>query len=769
MSKLYSLLAMTTATVFLVSCGGGGGGSTSQPAPVLPPSNSAPTVSNTEFQLVDGGTVSFTLSGADTDGTIANCTILTEPDQGVLTGSSPDFSYTNEGFVGTTSLTYNCTDNDGAISNTGTVTIIISPSPTGSSASGFFIDSAVRGLRYVSGDITGVTDEAGRYDLGDGNVQFFVGDLFIGEAVGEAFITPISLGAGLTASDAAGNIAQFLQSLDEDQFAENGIFISDETIAAYTDSALEIDFDVDVEQFQMASDVSAALNALPVTKVLLPRDETDEHLSSSVAVLPSEPIGSNLLASTYFGGRSREVYENSILSSPETNEFNYISGTVILFESNPADLPIPGSDTYSIGENDEQDRFIVAMNSNLTEIIGSKISRTLSLDIVYSEGVVLRSNVLDETRGLVSGIQVFSKDLSEEIVNIEDVCAPFDINRGSEVEPNRAYLVNTFSVGSSLSVMCMVEEEGINFGINNNGIESLGIRTFDSEFQESARFNVELPTLDGVEISLINEVRTDADGNIYIINMAFEEGTEGTDGRDTLVGDSTIIFSKHNSDGDLLSSIVFFRNEDERAREEITNLKISPDGSVVIAGTLFFGDSSQNNEGVDAGFPTPSEGAIKSEYDNIRDGFVAIYDADLNGLERFTFVGGDDFVDGIQKMDIDAEGNIHVAGLTLSNDIPVTDDAIQMTVGGNDSYYMKINSTLDEILYSTYFGTFQTMILDLSVAADGSVFVTGPTTDQDLPLTGGETFDDVLEIPFDTGTFNADLFISRIWPNPITP
>lgn len=747
-------------TSILVSCGGGGSSSNSSSVtPPPPPVNSAPTVVNVTVEAMDGIALGITLSGSDSDGTVASCTPQSQNLDGNLTGDFPSYSYSNNGFLGTTSFTYTCTDDDGAESNVGTVTINVS-----ASTSGFFIDSAVRGLRYVSGEVTGVTDEAGEFRVGDSNVQFFVGDIFIGETSAGTFVTPISLSATLSSQDAAGNIAQFLQSLDEDLDADNGIFISDQTISAFTGSGLEINFDVDKTQFQSAGDISAALSSLPSAIVLLPRNDTDQHLKESIAVLRTDPITENLIASTYFGGRNLEVYENSVLSSPETNEYNYISGTVDLIENNPSDLPIAGSESLTNGEDDfDRDKFIVAMNPNLTEVVGSLISRPLSLETVYSEGVVLRADEYDPSRGILSGIQVFSKDLSDEIVNLEEVCSPFDNVSSSEFNPNRAYLINAFPDGSSLSAICMVEIDGTNFGVNYNGIETLAIRTFDSDFQETKKLEVELPDIVNLDIIIVNHVQTDVDGNIYFVMTALPEGATG-DERDLLVGDTTIILSKHSSDGVLLSSTVF-GSADLRAREEIEGLLISPDGSVIIAGTLFFGDSSQDNSEVDAGFPTASEGAIKPNFDNLRDGFVAIYDTDLRSLERFTFVGGDNFVDGISTVAVDSGSNIHVAGLTLSNDIPVTENAIQTTVGSNDSFYMKISSTLDEILYSTYFGNFQTRIRDLSVAADGSVFVSGPTTDPDLPVTDGESFDKVLEESFDPDLFNSDLFISRIWPN----
>ena len=735
--KLFYGTTLMHCAFILAACGGGGS-SSSTPTPPPPPVNSNPTVSNVDFQITDGESLNFTLSGTDSDGSINSCSIQSQVGQGEITGTSPDLVYSNNGFVGTTSFTYFCTDNDGANSNIATVTITVNAAPTG-----FFIDSAVAGLRYVSGEITGVTDGSGEFNFSEETIQFFVGNLFIGEADVAEFITPDSLSDTLSSPDAAGNIAQFLQSLDEDSNADNGIFISDETIEAYTTNDLTINFDLDEFEFQMATDVSTALSSLPTAKVLLPRNQTDSHLQSNLAVLRTDPIDSNLLASTYFGGRNLDQYINSILSSAQTNEFNYISGFVNIFEENSADLPIPNSDTYSSG-----DQFIVAVNSNLTELAGSLISPFITLENVYDGGVVLRS----QGEGVMSEeILIFSSDLSETIGSLGLVCSPFDQENDSF--QTSAQLIKTLPSGASLSVLCEV----------NDGINPLRafIRTFDSNFQESAVLELSFQASQAFRINSIIEIQENAEGDFYVLSTGFrEEETE----LDDLSPETFNILSKHSPNGSLLSTITF-GSENENASEDITALQISPNGEVVIAGTLFFGDNSQNNEGIDAGYPQTSEGAIKPDFDNLRDGFVAVYDSDLNDLEHFTFIGGDNFVDGINSMNIDTSGNIHLAGLTLSNDIPITDNAIQNTVGSNSSYYMNISGSLDEILYATYFGDFQSRIQNLSIAADGSVFVAGPTTDSNLPLTGGETFDGVLDEPFNPNVFNEDLFISRIWPN----
>ena len=92
-------------------------------------------------------------------------------------------------------------------------------------AYGEIIDSKVIGLRYISGEYKGITDENGRfgYILGE-QIQFFIGDSALGNKVEpKDVLTPHDLAS--KNSFAALNIARFLQSLDDDAILDNGIQI----------------------------------------------------------------------------------------------------------------------------------------------------------------------------------------------------------------------------------------------------------------------------------------------------------------------------------------------------------------------------------------------------------------------------------------------------------------------------------------------------------------------------------------------------------------
>lgn len=94
---------------------------------------------------------------------------------------------------------------------------------------GVFLDSAVEGMRYVSGSLSGYTGSDGRFGYETGqSVSFYVGDILIGEATGEAVVTPADLVPGATdqTHPTVSNICQFIQSPDDDGDWSNGITIT---------------------------------------------------------------------------------------------------------------------------------------------------------------------------------------------------------------------------------------------------------------------------------------------------------------------------------------------------------------------------------------------------------------------------------------------------------------------------------------------------------------------------------------------------------------
>jgi len=143
---------------------------------------------------------------------------------------------------------------------------------------GFLIDSAIEGIKYVSGAYSGYTDKDGlfKYDKGAG-VTFYVGNESTGISLGTATekIDPYNSNRRIiTLFDLAGtqdennprviNMGKFLQSLDSDNDVSNGITIDKRTKESIALLGLNnrIDFDMDIESFHNHNDIYELFNDL---------------------------------------------------------------------------------------------------------------------------------------------------------------------------------------------------------------------------------------------------------------------------------------------------------------------------------------------------------------------------------------------------------------------------------------------------------------------------------------------------------------------------
>lgn len=102
-------------------------------------------------------------------------------------------------------------------------------------ATGYFIDSAVQGLAYVSGSQSGVTGADGsfKYEIGK-PITFSIGGLTLGTVpIAGGYITPIDLVSNGSITDQQViNITSLLMSLDSNQTVSDGIQLSSSTLSA---------------------------------------------------------------------------------------------------------------------------------------------------------------------------------------------------------------------------------------------------------------------------------------------------------------------------------------------------------------------------------------------------------------------------------------------------------------------------------------------------------------------------------------------------------
>ena len=183
------------------------------------------------------------------------------------------------------------------------------------------------------------------------------------------------------------------------------------------------------------------------------------------------------------------------------------------------------------------------------------------------------------------------------------------------------------------------------------------------------------------------------------------------------------------------------------------SVAIGPEGNVYVAGSTCSSD-----------FPA-TDGAYDTDLDNQSkgDGFVTMFDPSLTQLLASTFIGGNER-DDIVSMSIDRDGNVFIAGVTSSQDFPVSPSAFDTSFNGeadsNDCFVAKLSSDLGDLISSTYLGGNANDIpfpYPVSIAINptsGDIYIAGTTESSDFPTTSGS---------YDV-TFNGedDAFVSRL-------
>lgn len=158
---------------------------------------------------------------------------------------------------------------------------------------------------------------------------------------------------------------------------------------------------------------------------------------------------------------------------------------------------------------------------------------------------------------------------------------------------------------------------------------------------------------------------------------------------------------------------------------EIVNaLEVDSSGNAYVTGTTSSVD-----------FPT-TPGAFDSSYGGRGDAFAVKLSADGTELLYATYLGGSDS-DSPLGLSVDAQGNVHIAGNTVSSDFPTTAGAFDVTQAGlTDVFVVKIDQNGTELVYSTFLGGENgESATSIHLANSGNVFVAGVTSSIDFPTT----------------------------------
>lgn len=208
----------------------------------------------------------------------------------------------------------------------------------GNTVSGVFLDSAVEGLNFSTSTTNGTTDKVGTFSYQPGEiVNFFIGDAFIGSAVGKSTVTPLDFIAEPDfTSPRLINPLRILQTLDTDSDATNGITLP--TIAAEVGIDLDITNETSVTSF--ISTVDASLSLVSGVDALTHFSKT---LSSLPPVSPPSDIKTidYVFSHAYEGAYGSKIHTNlnAVLTWVDSKTINFSvtlpSGYVIDYTGAP--------------------------------------------------------------------------------------------------------------------------------------------------------------------------------------------------------------------------------------------------------------------------------------------------------------------------------------------------------------------------------------------------------------------------------------------------
>ena len=196
--------------------------------------------------------------------------------------------------------------------------------------------------------------------------------------------------------------------------------------------------------------------------------------------------------------------------------------------------------------------------------------------------------------------------------------------------------------------------------------------------------------------------------------------------------------------------------------------KLSPDGSALVYSTFIGGQGAQEGHDIDIDmsgaayitgivyngsfdFPT-TPGAFDTTFES-NEAFITKLSPNGDLLVYSTFIGGSEQDEG-GGIVVDANGIVYSTGSTESSDFPTTPGAyLNDNNGNNTSYVIKLNTTGDDLIYSTFLGPAQA--LDIAVDAMGAAYIIGNAS-WNYAVTDGA---------FDTSNDDSDAFVTKLDPN----
>ena len=252
-----------------------------------------------------------------------------------------------------------------------------------------------------------------------------------------------------------------------------------------------------------------------------------------------------------------------------------------------------------------------------------------------------------------------------------------------------------------------------------------------------AKFNHDLKTLQaatligGSGMEGASSIKVDNNGHVFIAGY-----TESSDFPTTESAfDTSYNGGKRDAfllklDGQLktLLASTFFGGIENEARASGPEIEIDKDGNIFIAGET----GSQD-------LPITAD-VYDETYNDSRDIYIAKFNNELTTLLASTYLGGkdNDYTQVSIALSHDEE-HLYIAGSTVSQDFPTTQDAFQRQIYQDRSgkiFISKLDVSLRNLSASTFLAGSFSMAYSLALDKEGNVFVGGHAF-SDFPITSG--------------------------------
>jgi len=250
--------------------------------------------------------------------------------------------------------------------------------------------------------------------------------------------------------------------------------------------------------------------------------------------------------------------------------------------------------------------------------------------------------------------------------------------------------------------------------------------------------------LGGTESEGAEDIAVDSDGNAFIAGYTFSSNFPTTENAFQRLhrGQNDGFVTKLNVAG---SGLIYSTLLGGSQNDEINGIQLLNTGEAYVTGST-----------LSSNFPLVT-GSYQSSLKGVQDAFISKLSADGTVLKYSTYFGeaGNDLGRHIATGGCDS---IYVLGNTNSASFPISPGAFQTTLAGShDSFLIKLDTSRNTLVYSTYIGGSGDDLPTGGIAADdaGNVYIAGTTNSTNYPTTTG-AFRTSLN---GTGTYDA--FITK--------